>query len=390
MPLQEQREELQRIIQSPQFRRAPKLQRLLTLVCEYFFEGRPQEINEFLIATEAFGKGQDFDASQDSIVRVQAREARRRLREYYQGPGTDSRLILDIPVGSYVPVFTAAESGGARRRAPLIKAAWAVPLAVSLLVTVIVLSADFLRLRSVRDSSAASASKSSDVLGPSLAGLWNRFVDSDAPTILVLSNPAVSSCTPEENAARPGSPPSPQATCPDEYTGIGEAVALHLVTRIFKNTKQKLTVKQSRTLNADDIQRSNLILLGGKLVNPWTQKLGPDIDLPAELPPASAGKRDPHRYETVFDSKTGGVTKDRAIIALRKNTATGHWLLFLWGAHSQGTQSVAEAATDERFLSQLKWPQPAPPFPDRFHILVGVTLHDTGSDDNLPVAVRVP
>jgi hypothetical protein len=389
MLLQEQREELQRVIESLQFRRAPKLQKLLTLVCEYYFEGRPHEINEFLIATQAFGKGQDFDASQDSIVRVQAREARRRLREYYQGAGRDSRLILNIPVGSYVPVFAAAGSRGARRRVPLIRPAWAMLLAASLLVTVIVLSADLLRLRSVHNLRPAPAPKPADALGPSLAGLWSRFVDSDAPTILVLSNPAVSSCTPEENAAPPGLPPSPQAACPDEYTGIGEAVALHLVTRIFKNTKQKLTVKQSRTLNPDDIQHSNLILLGGKLVNPWTQKLGPDIDLPAELPPAF-GKPDPHRYETVFDRKTGAVTNDRAIIALRKSTATGHWLLFLWGAHSQGTQSVAEAATDERFLSQLKWPKPSFPFPDRFHILVGVTLHDTAPDDNLPVAVRVP
>ena len=95
----DQREEVQRILHSPQFRRAPKLQRFLELVCDYHFQDRSAEINEFTIATQAFGKGPDFEPSEDSLVRVQAREIRRRLREYYQGEGKASRLILDIPIG---------------------------------------------------------------------------------------------------------------------------------------------------------------------------------------------------------------------------------------------------------------------------------------------------
>ena len=109
MSLSDQREEVQRILHSPQFRRAPKLQRFLELVCEYHFQDRSAEINEFTIATQAFGKGQDFEPSADSLVRVQAREIRRRLREYYQGEGKASRLILDIPIGRYAPVFTSLD-----------------------------------------------------------------------------------------------------------------------------------------------------------------------------------------------------------------------------------------------------------------------------------------
>jgi hypothetical protein len=44
----DQREEVQRILQSAQFRRAPKLQRFLELVCDYHFQGRSAEINEWL------------------------------------------------------------------------------------------------------------------------------------------------------------------------------------------------------------------------------------------------------------------------------------------------------------------------------------------------------
>jgi hypothetical protein len=96
------------------------------------------------------------------------------------------------------------------------------------------------------------------------------------------------------------------------------------------------------------------------------------------------------RYATVFDRKTSELIRDRALIALRKDATTGHWLLFLYGKHSQGTQAAAEASSNERFLSQLKWPPPAAPFPDSFRILVGVNVNDGIPQDPMPAAVRVP
>src|SRR5579859_4585889 len=94
--------------EAPQFRRAPKLRCFLELICDFHFQDRTGEISEYVIAHRAFGKGEGFDPSQDSLVRVQARELRRRLHEYYQGEGKTSRWIIQIPVGHYAPVFTEA------------------------------------------------------------------------------------------------------------------------------------------------------------------------------------------------------------------------------------------------------------------------------------------
>jgi hypothetical protein len=90
----------------------------------------------------------------------------------------------------------------------------------------------------------------------------------------------------------------------------------------------------------------------------------------------------------VLDAKTGQISRDRAIVALRKHPATGRWVLFLWGKHSQGTHAAAEASTDERFLALLKWPASA--YPDSFHVLVGVNVNDGIPQRPEPVAVRVP
>lgn len=373
--IEERRAEVQRVLESPQFRRTPKLQRFLELICDYYFQNRAHEINEFLIATEAFGKGPGFDPSQDSLVRVQAREVRRRLREYYQSDGKGSRLILDIPLGHYVPGFTVVESPVSPKASRPFKTS-GLMLGVTALVCILALFLTDRERRQLLGASALAAARSTPAQNPLLSRFWNRFLESDVPTLLVLSNPDVGECKPNPSAAQP-------SPCPDEFTGMGEAVALHLVTNLFQSAKQTLIVKQSRMVNADDIKRYNLILVGGKSVNAWTRRLGDGLSLEPET---DLGQR----YATVFDQKTSELIRDRALIALRKDTTTGHWLLFLYGKHSQGTQAAAEASSNERFLSQLKWPPEAAPFPDSFRILVGVNVNDGIPQDPMPAAVRVP
>jgi hypothetical protein len=240
--------------------------------------------------------------------------------------------------------------------------------------------------RQLLGASALASTHANPVQNPLLSHLWNRFLESDVPTLLVLSNPDVGECKPGPPAAdgsATGMVASDGTPCPDEYTGMGEAVALHLITNLFKSAKQTLIVKQSRMVNADDEKRYNMILLGGKSVNVWTRRLGDDLSLDPESDLAQ-------RFATVFDQKTRELIRDRAIIAMRKHATTGHWLLFLYGQHSQGTQAAAEASSDERFLAQLKWPPPSAAFPDSFRILVGVTVNDGIPQEPLPAAVRVP
>jgi len=372
MSLQEQREEVTRILHSPQFRRAPKLQRFIELICEYHFQDRLAEIDEFAVATQAFGKGPNFDPSIDSLVRVQAREARRRLREYYQEDGRASRWILDIPAGHYAPVFTPVnvpvEKSPATRRTVSLRASWVMLGGTFVVCAALLIAADHERRLMVK--TAMAASRGPALVGPVTAGLWNRFLDSDVPTLLVVSNPDVGEC----GGRKPGT-----AGCADEYTGMGEAVAIHLITSLFRSTKQTLIVKPSRIVSADDTKRYNLVLLGGKGVNIWTKLLGDGLSLSAnDLP----------QFKTVVDQESGQITRDRGIVALRRHPSTGRWVLFLWGRHSQGTHAAAEASTDERFLSQIQWP--ATSFPDSFHILVSVNINDGIPQRPLAAAVRVP
>src|ERR1700738_2004364 len=86
--------------------RTPRLAKLLSYVAERYFAARIDEITEYNIATEVFGRSKTtFDSSQDSIARVEAYRLRKRLKEYYQTEGKEHRIQIALPSGSYVPSF---------------------------------------------------------------------------------------------------------------------------------------------------------------------------------------------------------------------------------------------------------------------------------------------
>ena len=102
---QKERSELNALLASGLFSRAPSLENLLKYVCERHFEGHSEAVKEYNIAVEALGRPADFDQKRDSIVRVEAYRLRRRLNEYYSGPGAEHAVHILIPQGQYVPKF---------------------------------------------------------------------------------------------------------------------------------------------------------------------------------------------------------------------------------------------------------------------------------------------
>jgi len=102
-----QRAELESVLSSPEFVRAPRLAHLLSYLCEKLFAGETNQIKEYSIALEVFNRRASFDQDSDSIVRVEANRLRKRLAEYYAGEGVSHALQITIPVGQYVPRFEA-------------------------------------------------------------------------------------------------------------------------------------------------------------------------------------------------------------------------------------------------------------------------------------------
>src|ERR1035438_1030430 len=91
--------------------RTPRLESFLRYIAERYFHNRINEINEYNIATELLGRSKNsFDASRDSIARVEAHRLRKRLKEYYETDGKEHQIQISLPQGSYAPAFTRSVS----------------------------------------------------------------------------------------------------------------------------------------------------------------------------------------------------------------------------------------------------------------------------------------
>jgi Tol biopolymer transport system component len=97
------RAQLERILASEVFSRSQQLRRFLSFIVEQTLAGQGHTLKESVLAHEVYGKGTDFDAGTDPVVRVDARRLRDKLREYYQG--RSDPVFISLPKGSYVPVF---------------------------------------------------------------------------------------------------------------------------------------------------------------------------------------------------------------------------------------------------------------------------------------------
>ena len=105
-PSQEaEREELVTVAEA--LSRSPRLSRLLRYLGEKYFQGEIDQLHEYNIATEVFGRSKTaFDAGEDAIARVEAHRLRKKLKEFYDTEGKNHPIQLSIPSGTYVPVFT--------------------------------------------------------------------------------------------------------------------------------------------------------------------------------------------------------------------------------------------------------------------------------------------
>ena len=103
--------ELERVLLSPEFMSSERNHRFLRYVVEETLGGRADRIKAYSVATEVFGRGDDFDAMQDSIVRIEAARLRRSLEIFYLKDVEETGIRISIPKGSYVPKFLPGESG---------------------------------------------------------------------------------------------------------------------------------------------------------------------------------------------------------------------------------------------------------------------------------------
>ena len=97
------REELARILASPEFAESPRIAGFLRYVVEARLAGEDDRIQEYGVGLAVFERPESFDPRTDSIVRVEARRLRDRLARFYEVHGAQGPVRIELPRRGYAP-----------------------------------------------------------------------------------------------------------------------------------------------------------------------------------------------------------------------------------------------------------------------------------------------
>jgi serine/threonine-protein kinase len=98
--------ELEKILASRIFATSERMGRFLRFGVKQALMGKSGEIKEYVVGMAVFDRPESYDQRADPVVRVEARRLRSKLREYYQVEGAADPVVIEFPVGGYVPVFS--------------------------------------------------------------------------------------------------------------------------------------------------------------------------------------------------------------------------------------------------------------------------------------------
>jgi hypothetical protein len=432
---EEVRRLLERILRSRQFSNAPKKQKFLQLICEAYLDGRASELSEYSIGFEVFDRNETYDPALDSIVRVGAHDLRKKLELYYKSEGKNDEILLEIPAGSYIPIFTRLKQ--APEPTEPTKAAVSKLLLsghighivrsektrirlLSLALVLLIIAVSMLALSNRQLRRQIKEGVQPMEIAAVYRPVWEPFLKDESPTLLVLSNPPVYrfwnpadhkslsnvsiNLTPGEATALEETlgrerfvlrhNPLPRLVLSyDEYTGIGEAVGLYRLTTLFKGLGKNAMLKQSRTVSAEDMKNHNVILLGSVWVNEWSGKnlikedfsSGPNATI-VNYNPLPGEERE---YGAKFDEETGRLIEDYGLITIKPNISEKNTIMVLAGTHSEGTEAAAELLTSEDQLGRLNQrllslKRPFPTSTEYFQVLLKVKV-----DNGIPTIISI-
>jgi hypothetical protein len=364
-----------RVAESTHFQKSPKLREFLLYVCERTLQNRQDEVREHQIGNQVFGRRQQYSPAEDNIVRVEARQLRKRLDEYFAGEGKDEPVVIVIPKGTYIPSFAPrprAEpvNGAAITPVPAVVSPLAVArLAIQYAVPVILLAGCIWLWKQNADLRAAAEARANQ----KLAHPWAELFDSNHQTYVVVADSGrvlsqdilgrSISLTEYLSRKRPPQSASPK---PDidgilemlssrRYTSLADVILVGRILQLSSNYWTRTIIRSARDLEIRDFKTHNIILIGSARSTPWDELFDQVLNFNFRF-----DEKSKRAYFVNWSPKAGeqpayyagvnnGIAETYAAVALVPNLNHNGNVLILAGANMEGTEAAGEfAANPER------------------------------------------
>ena len=418
-------EALRNILESEHFRTSTRGKQFLRFVVEYRLENHAEPLKERMIGAALFNRPLDYATGDDSVVRAQAREVRRRLERYYAAHAQQSLLRIDLPVGSYTPGFILdanhkTEDGEATSLARVtvppntypapiaeIERAW-VPgkkkyrmLAFGVLGALICISVFLFFL----NKSSSNLPKSS------VAQFWMPAISSSKPLLICLPKPIFyrpSVALYKRSAKTPGEfdrevdrmNHAPNLQSGDTLTwgdmvqyydygvGRGDVQAAVRISNFLGRQDKDSEVRIGDGYSFEDLRNSPAVVIGA-FSNPWTIEMTSGLHF--SFIDDEKGRRIQEQgpsgrsWQTVYTSPA----VDFGLVTRLLNSNTGQFVVLVAGLEASGSDAAADLIVDQKSLedalrdTQKDWPQ------KNVQIVVSTIVKDSAAGPAKVVAVYV-
>lgn len=356
---------VQRVVESPHLIGSARLRDFLLHVTACAIREAPEEATEQQIGIRVFQRSPGFNSSEDSIVRSQARLLRRKLAAYFKAEGASEPVIVEIPKGHYLPVFSPSQCVGVGRESPDEDVEEVIEASVSGLVRrgnvsrqrgwMTLAGLGLALLFSFCLFLALRWQKQAAVVKP-VKQLWAPFLSGDPPLVIYSNALFVGDAKNGMRYAASDGSDAHSTGMVDSYTGIGELISVHELTRLFDHQGAEFLLKRSPLVTWDEARSRNLIFIGSVAENdslkllPSTQ----DFTLTATADSAGIVNHHPRQGEPqVYLRPEHPLTKDYAVIALLPGVQGDHKTFVFSGLTTWGTQAAVEYVLEPATAAEL-------------------------------------
>ena len=363
----EVREQLERVLAHPLFRRSERYPLFLRYVVEQTLVGNADQLKERSIGIDVFERSPDYDASADPVVRITAAEVRKRLAQYYY-TAPPEELRIEIATGSYVPQFQQVSIDSVDTSSPTLpsegpfpeptnvtgieieqvlpKKAWLNKrflYSFALLIPVLVLAGLHLRRQAVSRNQIENQ-------------FWEPMLGNPARVTLCITEYNISELRPQNMTdGTPESVAHHYITAPTIPLAV--TVSLVRITSMLDRQHKRYRIVVPSQTSFDQLQEGPFVMIGG-WNNPWVQRLTQDlrfgIYLSRDSNVASVFDRKSTRSWSIDMSQSfRDLTKSYAIVARFHDKTTGQSVVLISGLGPDGLEAASEFFSRPEALAGL-------------------------------------
>lgn len=234
--------QIQRILQSKAFRTSEVQRNLLAYLAEKSISGTADNLKEYIVGLDVFGKPASYDPRQESTVRMHVGRLRQKLAEYYRSEGIDDPVVVDLPKGGFKVTFEPRAVAALPEVAPvepivLDKSHYRIEIALAAALLIAIVCASYFGLRLWRVERSAPQAQLPGWT-PELQQLWEPILTPNRPLLICMSTPS------------------------SGMTGLGTANGAFLLGQFLGERKKDIQLTPSEQLSMPEIAMGNVVFLG--------------------------------------------------------------------------------------------------------------------------------